>query len=256
MIKRCIVLCVLLSSFSAYAATGNERLLDKIDRLENQTLLLEKKVTDLKHEQMDQTSSASNNASLHSRLLALEEKMRELNGKFEYSDHTFQKILERMNKLSADVDYRFKQLEQGRSIADSSINRLPIENNPQNENSLGKYQEMINNGQYSKAVAALEGYVNNSKNSKIGEAYYLIGTAYSKQKLYDKAAISYLKGYKNYPNNPKAADSLLDLASALSKLNKVTKTCAILSKLEAEYPNRDSVAKQKTIAIVNRLACN
>jgi hypothetical protein len=42
MIKRCIVLCVLLSSFSAYAATGNERLLDKIDRLENQTLLLEK----------------------------------------------------------------------------------------------------------------------------------------------------------------------------------------------------------------------
>jgi TolA-binding protein len=262
MIKRCMILCVLLFGFSAYATTGNERLLDKIDRLENQILLLEKKVVDLKREQVDQSSSASNNASLHSRLLALEEKMRELNGKFEYSDHTFQQILERMRKMSADIDYRFRQLEQGRTnnklqaTTNSSISSLQIENNSQNDNSLSKYQEMINNGQYSKAAIALESYVNNSKNNLIGEAYYLIGTAYSKQKLYDKAAINYLKGYKNYPNNSKAADSLLDLANELSKLNKVTKACAILNKLEIEYPSRDSINKQKTVDLISRLACN
>lgn len=259
-IKRCIVLCVLLTSFSAYAISDNERLLDKIDRLENQILLLEKKVEDLKHEQTDQTSSASNNASLHSRLLAVEEKMRELNGKFEYSDHTFQQILERIRNLSADVDYRFKQLEQGRTNVQSTVNPsmspLPVGNNPQNDMSLIKYQEMINKGQYSQAIAALQNYVdNNTKNNQAGEAYYLIGTAYSKQKLYDKAAINYLKGYKSYPNNGKAADSLLDLAGALSKLNKVTKACAILNKLEVEYPNRDSANKQRTIDLVARLAC-
>jgi tol-pal system protein YbgF len=259
MIKRCIILCVLLVSFTAYAANDNELLLDKIDRLENQVLLLEKKVSDLKHsqaDQNDQTGSISNDASLHSRLLAIEEKMRELNGKFEYSDHTFQQILERIRNLSADVDYRFKQMEQGNShnqpLATSSLK----ENNSQNNNSLDKYQEMINKGQYSKAITALQGYIDShSKSDQAGEAYYLIGAAYSKQKLYDKAAINYLKGYKSYPKNPKAADSLLDLATALSKINKVTKACDILNKLEKEYPDRNSDNKQKTVDLAGKLAC-
>jgi tol-pal system protein YbgF len=257
-IIRCIILCVLLVE-SAYAVSNsNEPLLDKIDRLENQILLLEKKIEDLKYAQA-QTSSAANNASLHSRLLAVEEKMRELNGKFEYSDHTFQQILERIRNLSADVDYRFRQLEQKHNTQPitSPIPTSGLEPNISQETSpLVQYQELINKAQYSQAINGLEKYITNNKNSTYaGEAYYLLGTAYTKQKLYDKAAINYLKGYKNYPTNHKAADSLLDLANALTKLNKKDKACNILDKLEKEYPNRSSVNKQQTIEMVGKLGC-
>ncbi len=261
-IIRCIVLCVLLVNFKAYATpSSNKSLIDKIERLENQILLLEKRVVDLQHLLNAQTSSAANNASLHSRLLALEEKMQELNGKFEYFDHTFQQVLERIRNLSADVDYRFNQLGRKQETNAMSINSTKSSpeskrNEIMTTSSFKNDEELIAQGKYSKAIANLEKYINDNKaNNLAGEAYYLIGMAHLKQKFYDKAAIHYLKSYKNYPNNTKAADSLLALSKSLIKLNKKTKACSILDKLEKEYPDRSTENKQQTIDMVGKLGC-
>ena len=168
---RCIVLCVLLVSLEAYAApNSSEHLIDKIDRLENQILALEKRIADLKQSLNAQASTSSNNASLHSRLLALEEKMRELNGKFEYSDHTFQQILERIRNLSADVDYRFNQFEhkQQTTVPTPVIAQTvaPIKNDQDTTiatSPVKKYENMIDQGKYSKAIVGLEKYINDNK---------------------------------------------------------------------------------------------
>jgi len=252
--KIAVLSCMSFLSLSAYSAPSDSTLLlDKVDRLENHILLLEKKLSELKNTESQSISTSENQASLHSRLLAVEEKMRELNGKFEHGDHDLVQMTERINKLAGDVDYRFKQLEQ-KAVNPTSTN---LQEKPGQQISLmDKYQEMMAKGQYSKAIAGLEKFVADSKNNKdIGEGYYMLGSAYSAQKLYDKSAINYLKGYKHSPQSAKAPDSLLDLANALSKLQKNDKACNILDKLEQEYPERSSINKQETIELVGKLNC-
>lgn len=263
-IIRFFLFSLILSSTAFSLAGANEaHLTDKIDRLENQVLTLEQRIADLQQNQNSQ-NGPSDSASIHARLLGVEEKMRELNGKSESDEHALQQFSDRLRNLSADIDMRFSQIEQkgARSApvvtgSDLAVTTTAPVMPAASDSTFDKYKEQITAGHYSKAIAGLEKYITNNKdNPKSGEAYYMIGGAYAKQKLYDKAAVSYLKGYKTYPHSDKAADSLLNLSRSLSKLNKKEKACEILGKLEAEYPNRSEANKKHTIEVVGKLGCN
>lgn len=265
-----LLAAALLTSLSSFATENDAELLNKIDRLENQILALESKQS-----AGSIAPVSENNASIHSRLLELEEKMRDLNGKFDTVDHQVQQLTQKVQNLATDVDLRFNQHKPVSPPVEStstavvtapapiaSLTPAPVEFKQQSApgddlaDQLTKYNEMIGSGEYKKALAGLEKFVVEHKvNEKSGEAYYLMGLAYSKQKLNDKAAINYLKSYKNYPGNVKAADSLLRLSSALTQLNKKTKACEILNKLETEYPGRSDANKQKSAEAMDKLKC-
>lgn len=267
-----IFLIFVLFFYNAHIATASDAvLLDKIEHLENRILSLET-------QKSGQTTSPGNDAPTHTRLLELEEKMRELNGKLETIEHEYKILTQKTQNLATDVDMRFSQQKQPlapnpaptehkESVNTDQTNLTqdtpaaaefkPQNNSNELEDQLTKYNEMISNGEYNKAIAGLEKFVVTHKmKQQAGEAYYLIGIANTKLKQNDKAAINFLKSYKTYPENIKAADSLLRLSSVLVQLNKKTKACEILQKLDNEYPDRSSANKQKTAEAKAKLKCS
>ena len=173
-------------------------------------------------------------AALHKKVLDLEEKVRELNGKIQYSDYTNRKIIEKINNLASDINYRFSTLE-GKEIEDKAIDK----ENASSPDKIARYSNMVGGKNYKEAAEGLMKFIKvNHNRIDLDEAYYLLARAYMGQGLYDKAGTYFLKNYKYYPNKLRASESLLNLARSLAKLEKYNRACAILARLEKEYPNR------------------
>jgi len=67
-------------------------------------------------------------ADLGARLDQLNERLSELNGRIEEVDHQNKMLSDRLDKLMADVDFRFKALEKGSTPSDQSAGRAPPPN--------------------------------------------------------------------------------------------------------------------------------
>lgn len=271
MLRNSTYLIALTFSLVLQAYAQDPAMIDRVDRLENKLMAMESthhppQAVQLSHETIN--NNPHNDPSLHSRLLELEEKMRDLNGKYESSQHEIKILTDKLQNLASDVEMRFK-MNQASSTAttpsdgkDNTVAPAAMSATTPSQptsatttqtseekllDQLTDYNEMIGKGEYTKAAAQLEKFVIAHKNHEIaGEAYYLLGNAYSKQKQNDKAAVSYLKSYKNYPGNNKAPDSLLRLSYSLNQLGKKAKACEMLQKLDQEYPGRSETNQQKT----------
>lgn len=280
MLRNSTYLIALTFSFVLQAYAQDPAMIDRVDRLENKLMAMESnhnppQAVQLNHDNVNH--NPHNDPSLHSRLLELEEKMRDLNGKYESSQHEIKILTDKLQNLASDVEMRFKMNQSSNSSAVSSDHKLstsaseiasataPVQPTSSTTtqtseekllDQLTDYNEMIGKGEYSKAAAQLEKFVVAHKNQEIaGEAYYLLGNAYAKQKLHDKAAVSYLKSYKNYPGNNKAPDSLLRLSYSLNQLGKKAKACEMLKKLDQEYPGRSETNQQKTKEAKAKFQC-
>lgn len=219
---------------------------------ENSELSAENKA-DESDSQLSQANSdnddSSSVANLHKRVLDLEEKVRELNGKVQYSDYTYKKIIEKINNLASDVNYRFSELVEEKGAENKEIT-TPTDK-------IAHYSSMIEEKNYKDAIAGLMKFIKINHNKiDLDEPYYLLGTAYMEQSLYDKAGTYFLKCYKYYPKKPRAPESLLGLAKSLAKLEKYNRACSILSRLEKEYPNRTEEEKSLSIAEKKNIKCS
>jgi tetratricopeptide (TPR) repeat protein len=189
-----------------------------------------------------------NASNVHVKLLELEEKVRELNGKLQYVDYTYKKIMDRLNEISTNLNTRVGALEN------TSRNKEPVA--VVGHGNINQYVQMIEHGQYKDAADGLLGYIKaNQDIVDLDEAYYLLGKAYMRLDKYDHSSACFLKSYKNYPTKPRASKSLLRLAESLQKLEKFNRACSILDRLDREYPNRSDDEKKQSVALQRSMKC-
>lgn len=185
---------------------------------------------------------------LINRVGAIEAENRELRGQLDEARHEVSQLTQRMETLSADVDYRLSNPESG--IANStqaSLTPPPAamgsESAPTTSPSASSVKEsyekarsLLEQGDYAAAEHAFAAFVSAySKDELAGAAQYWLGVTFFVRGEHEKATAAFAKGYKNYPKSSKAADNLLKLAKSLGALDRKADACTALEQLTAEH---------------------
>lgn len=187
---------------------------------------------------------------LMNRMGALEAENRDLRGRLEETEHQMAQISQRMETMSADVDFRLSNPESGSpmplplppttppvSEAPNPALSSPLpSSNP--EQDYEKARALLEQGDYEAAERAFASFVAAHPKDKLaGAAQYWLGVTYFVRGDHEKAVPAFAKGYKNYPKSSKAPDNLLKLAKSLSALDRKADACTTLDQLSAEYPD-------------------
>ncbi len=237
------ILCVIFLFVTSYSIAEDEYHSDFADRLR----ALESEVAKVSSDLNDVVSrgDAKNQESystLYTKITDIEERLRELNGKFQHVEYTSKQLVAKLANLTEDMNYRFTKLERDR-------------NSKEKIHSLKDGVKLFEEGRYKDARESFNSYIKVAQGNEKGEAYYWLGKCYMEDNINKEAGTYFLKSYKYYPANSRAADSLLNLAVSLKKLDKRNRACSILERLDMEYPNRPEDQKELSKQEQDSLKC-
>lgn len=271
----------LLCGTSAFAQTASQ--MDRVQRLETQVAALGGPV-----EVAQMAPSLA--ADFEIRLQALERAISELTGKYEESTYQVSQMRDRLEKMNADLDFRFKDLESkgggamgGGAMGDSAmpppkapartadkpadkapekpaqtasaaVPPLPVNATP--EKQYERAFELLRQSDYDKAEKALQEFIaKNKTHAYAGNAQYWLGESYYVRNKFPDAAQSFAETLSKYPKNPKAPDALLKLGMSLQQLNKKSDACTAFNQLLTKFPEASASVKRRADTERKRINC-
>ena len=219
------------------------------------------------------------------RMSNLEAEMRRLTGQLEDVGHGMQTMLQRLDSLVKDVDFRLTEIEhrlartlespeaarstekagkvattqqeapkQTKSEAVRTPSILP-KGTPE-ERYKYAYSLLITT-QWAKAETAFQEFLDQHGDDKLaGNAQYWLGeTFYARQNLHE-ATRAFLIGIQRYPNSMKAPDTMLKLGISLSKLGKNEDSCAAFMEMQNKFPNLRNRLRKRLLKEMTVGGCN
>lgn len=183
------------------------------------------------------------------RIDAIEAENRELRGQIEEARHEVTQLKQRMETLSADVDYRFNNPDSGGGVPalpaaapaggdlSSDADKKATATSSNATEAYEKARALLEQGDYEAAEHAFAAFVTTfPKDENTGAAQYWLGVTHFVRGQHEKAVAAFAKGYKSHPKCSKAADNLLKLAKSLAALDRKADACTTLEQLSTEYP--------------------
>lgn len=199
--------------------------------------------------------SGANTADLQSRLVQLEDQVRDLTGRLEEANHRAEQASRELQTFKADVELRFQDLQGGAAPASASGDSVAPA--PADQASAGpdaapaqsvlpsgtpqtQYDfaiDLMKRGQYPQARNAfLEFLQLHPKHELAGNAQYWLGETYYAENNYKQAGDAFLTGYTTYASSSKAPDSLLKLGMSLAALGNSDAACTVWGELGSRFP--------------------
>ena len=229
-------------------------------------------------------------ARMEVRFSALEERLRQMQGKIEEVDFENRRLREKLDLFQQDAELRFSDLEGGvapnssvtpvtpeaapkptptltpapqptqaaTASPDKQVLRMP-DRNKNFDTSREHYNyafRLLNQTQYAEAGESFESFIQNYPSDPLlGNAYYWAGETYYVRQNYVQAADYFRRGYEALPTGPKAGDNLLKLAMSLSALDRNTESCVVLKQVTAKFGGNSSTLRNKSETERNRIGC-
>jgi TolA-binding protein len=231
----------LITAYFSYAEEDRIGLENRLNYLESEIAKVSRNLTEISSN--NETKNQKSYSDLYAKIVDIEERLRELNGKLEHVEYTSKQLIGKLSNLTEDINYRFTKLERSKDSREQV-------------GDLRDGIKMFEDGKYRDARESLHSYIKIAQGNDKGEAYYWMGKCYMEENIYKEAGTYFLKSYKYYPSNSKATDSLLNLAISLKKLDKRNRACSILSRLDLEYPNRSKDQKELSKQEQDFLKCS
>ena len=225
---------------------------DKINRLENDVLLMQRKL----YAGTQDAHDTSLIEDVYTKLESQEGLIQELTAQLEKVNYENQKLKEDFSRMSADINMRFKMMEEQKN---SSKNQE--ENTDTKKDLTGKkvYDEAytaLKEGKYKEAEDIFRTFIEKYPEDKlVGNANYWLGETYYAQGLYSEAIGFFAKGISVYKDNIKAPDNLLKLGLCMEKLGKKDEACGAFKNLSVEFPKASDEIKEKAKKEAERLGC-
>ena len=275
--KRAFVLAVLaglplLGAGAAIAQSGDgdmRAIGNRLDRIENE-------LSDLQRQTYSSSSSGApavlgggaGAADLQSRVLQLEEQVRELTGKVEEANYRASEAERKLELFKSDVELRFQDLQGGgtggggpvaadredasappAAPAEGTLGAAPAASgaspatvpsvlpNGTPETQYDFAIDLMKRGQYDQARQAFQEFLQLHPNHELaGNAQYWLGETYYAQNNYKQAGDAFLTGYTTYASSSKAPDSLLKLGMSLAALDNKDAACTVWGELGSKFP--------------------
>jgi tol-pal system protein YbgF len=218
------------------------------------------------------------------RFTALEERLRQLQGKIEEVEFENRRLRERLDLFQQDAEVRFGELEsrpattaaststestEKKTVAETDpapekptekqVLKLPDEKTSEFESSRDHYNHafrLLNQTQYDEAGDSFEDFIKRyPKDPLIGNAYYWAGETYYVRQNYAQSTDYFRRGYEALPEGPKAGDNLLKLAMSLANQKRTTEACVVLKQVTSKFADNSMSLRQKSEAERNRIGC-
>lgn len=277
---------------SAQTSVQMEQLFDRLDRLERtiQDLQVQLFARGVKvpapPPRLAATPPLRSFADMEIRISRLETQMREFNGQLEEANHKADNVRQELTKLSADLEFRFQELEKllkagtpspvaalaagaesqpsaaqegstapaaSQAAAAPPARLLPAgEPKEQYQFAYGLLRKL----DYDNAEVAFKEFLEvNREDPLVGNAFFWLGQTYYVRKQYKDAAKAFLQSYNRRPKGPKAADSLLKLASTLGLMEQRAEACATLAELFERFPKMEQRVRGQAKREQKKLSC-
>lgn len=269
--------CLLLA-LGAFAQTPVEALNDKVDRLDRELTLLQRKLYQTPEaiearpkkrtsrsfslfgdnhadEESTEGSSAGSLDELFEQLETQGRLIQDLTAKLEEQAYRLEQLSSLVDVLNKDVDLRFQQLKN----KPSSSGNTSSETKPKTDDDKAAYDAayaLLKKGEYAEAEQAFINFMKMyPKSQLVGNANYWLGETYYVRGLYEQAVGIFADGFTTYKQNTKAPDNLLKLGLTMKQLKKTEEACTAFKTLPSEFPKAPDTLKKRAEEEAKKLAC-
>ncbi len=233
-------------------------------------------------------------ARLDDRVDMLEEQLRQLTGKVEEANYRAQQALKQMERMQADIDLRFKDLQAGGGAAPADPAKAELGANsagspgaapgpqvlgsmpekdlkkalqqpaaaapaPQPKDPQALYDQAYaaaQRGDYDTAEKGFQDFLSKYGNHALaGNASYWLGDIAYARKDFAAAAATFLEAYKQHGKHTKAPDMIFKAGSAFGQLGKKKEACTAFGILFKEHPNMPDRVKRAATAEKAKYEC-
>ncbi len=274
---------LLLASLTARADLKFDILEDKVNRLDREMVLLQKKV--YRPESPTKTSddapaSAFSLDEIYTRLDEQTAQVAELTARLDETRHQMEKLQEQLTLLKADTDLRFEQAgavpatlaatvkqtsgkgsKTAQPAASGTTAKSPAVSSPAPKQTAKEAYDaayaLLKKGDYKDAEAAFSAFLKNHAGSALaGNANYWLGESFYARGQYGEALGIFAQGVTQFKSNAKAPDNLLKMGMTLKNLGEKEQACTAFQTLESEFPKASQTLKNRAKAEMKKLSCS
>ncbi len=258
--------------FAAQAemAADSRAMYDRMDRLERDITLLQRKVYKAGALVAEQGNAVAVPADLktgsvehlYTKISELENVVAQMTAQMEELSHQLAQTQSDLNKINSDVDFRFSELKKPEVITPPTTQDsvAPVKKEDKPKDAQSAYEaayKLLNAQKYAEAQVALEDFLKNyPADALAGNAQYWLGETFYVRELYEPAAVAFANGFKNYKTSTKGADNLLKLGLTMEKLDKKKEACTAFKSLKKEFPKASGVVSSRATKEMEKLGCN
>ena len=258
--KKWLLLIVLGMSFPVAADLQTDMMNDKIDRLDREMTLLQKKVYGQGTIKMENGTVLP--ADIYTQLEEQNQIISELTAKVEELAHKQSVLQEVLTKMQADVDLRFTEKEEKTddkpdTKAEKSAEKADVKvEKLTDKEAYDKAYNLLIKAKYPEAEQAFIAFLKDYPESNlVGNANYWLGETYYVRGQYEVAAGIFSDGLTKYEKSTKAPDNLLKLGLTMANLNKKEDACGFFKLMPEQFPKAGATLKQRAEQEAKKLAC-
>lgn len=252
--KLILMASICLISLGVLADSKTEILQDKIDRMEAELALLQRKLyqTPEISTPAQSVNLPSNIDEFYAQMDAQNQVIQELTQKVEQLQFDLNTLGNKVDRINQDVDFRLTELGT----------QKPAESAP-TEVKKGSDKEaydaayaLLRGGNYEEAEQAFLKFMADYPTSVyLGNANYWLGESYYARGQYAEAAGLFADGFTKYKDNTKAPDNMLKLGLTMKSLGKKSEACTAFKGLASEFPKANESLKKRALDEAKALKC-
>ncbi|MBI1362622.1 MAG: tol-pal system protein YbgF [Proteobacteria bacterium] len=257
----------ILSTSFAYVACAEEGddVEARLSRMEQRIMALEKKVLGT----MSDGSGGTLLADHEARIDNIENESAKIYGKTEEVANAIQKLAEKVDLISKDMDLRIQDLEKNvamggvkaakepsdkeaapKSAAKKPATKADIDAAVPEKISAEKLYDQaydyMTKSRYATAQVWFEAFLERfPQHDRADNAWYWLGEMHLVQDRPEDAVIAFSSGLKSFPTGAKAPDNMLKMGVAFEKMGRKDLAKSTWEKLTKDFPNAASAAKAK-----------
>ena len=241
-------------SFSVLADTKTEIMQDKLERMEAELALIQRKLYQNPEISTQKTVTLPSNIDdFYSHIDAQNQVIQDLTQKVEQLEFELSTLKNKVDKINQDVDFRLNELGTQKSPAPLSVNEIK---NGSDKEAYESAYTLLKKGDYDKAEQAFLKFMTDYPTSTyLGNANYWLGESYYARGQYAEAAGLFADGFTKYKDNSKAPDNMLKLGLTMKSLGKKSEACTAFKGLADEFPKANEALKKRAQDEAKALKC-
>lgn len=252
--KRLLFAVLLFGSVSVRADLQSDMMNDRLDRLDREMTLIQKKIY-ASGNAVPSTGNAaeiSNVSDLYTQVEEQNKVIADLTRKIEELSHEQEVLQSRFNQMQQDVDFRFREKEK----SNQPDSNKKSDAKPSDQEAYDKAYKLLVKTKYAEAEQAFSAFLKDYPDSKlVGNANYWLGESFYVRGQYEVAAGIFSDGLTKYEKSAKAPDNLLKLGLTMAQLNKKEEACGFLALLPEQFPKAGHTLKQRAAQEAKKLSC-
>ena len=255
MMKRLLLCGLILVALPAGADLQTDMMNDRLDRLDREMTLLQKKVyaaepTTVASPALEVSPSASAIDELSAQLDEQNKVITELTQKVEELTHAQAVLSEKLQHLNDDVDVRFQEQKPAQPAPKEQAKKLS------DRDAYDAAYDLLIKTKYAEAEKAFSAFLTDYPNSDlVGNANYWLGETYYVRGQYETAAGVFSDGLTKYEKSSKAPDNLLKLGLTMANMGKKDEACGFLKLMPEKFPKASDTLTQRAAQEAQKLAC-